>query len=140
MNSVFYKPHMLQYSSRIKPVKRVSFGSAACLRRNMEEKKYIDKINETLKQRVVPEFGQFEPVSVIFDEDGDDRFTVTVKSVVGDDKGKDVLFAYVSAKTGRLAFATKKTEDNNELSKYLKTLSDNDIDHIKRELKKKAEE
>ena len=107
---------MLQYSSRIKPVKRVSFGSAACLRRNMEEKKYIDKINETLHQRVVPTFGQFEPVSVIFDEDGDDRFTVTVKSVVGDDKGKDVLFAYVSAKTGRLAFATKRRKITTSLA------------------------
>lgn len=129
---------MLQYSSRADRMKNITFGFKPYAGKSMEEKKYIEKINDVLKTRIVPEFGQFEPISAIFNENDDSRFTFTVKPA-DNDKAKAVFFAYVNADSGKFAFSPKIFEDKGELESYLNSLSDADIDRIKRELRKKTE-
>ncbi len=133
MNSVKYFPNVIQYSSRVQNPFRTAF-----LGKNMDNK-YLDKINKTLDKAIVPEFGRFEPINVIFDEEDESRFTITIKPEEADNKAKSAIFAYVNANTGKMIFTPKNFKDKKELEGYLKALSEEDIDHIKRELRKKTE-
>ena len=127
MNSIFYAPNMVQYTSR-----------PAFLGKNMDNK-YKDKIISELEKKVVPEFGQFEPISVIFNEADDSRFTFTVKPNDTEVSGKDAIFSFFSGNTARMAVTTRNFANKTAVDEYLKSLSDEDVDNIKKELKKKTE-
>ncbi len=132
MNSVKYFSNVIQY-----PIGAQNPYKTTFLGKDMD--KYIEKINVVLNKGVVPEFGRFDPINTVFDEPDDSRFTFTVKPSDSSDTAKDAVFAFVNADTGRMIFTSKNFKDKIALETYLKTLSDEDIDHIKRELRKKTE-